>query len=142
MTKLQTMPLRFRVWDKCSEQFYQIKDAYPELPGLTDEFKNCSELDLMDLSSLDRSLGGIFKDDNFVISQDTGMKDKNGKSVFASDIVDIQGVKYYVDFAYGGFWFNNDRRKWKAYRAFTHLHEWSDTEIIGNLFQNPELLEE
>lgn len=91
MTELQTMPLRFRVWDKCSEQFYQIKDAYPELPGLTDEFKNCSEFDLMDLASLDRSLGGISKDDNFIISQDTGVLDSNKKPIFTGDIVRVKG---------------------------------------------------
>lgn len=58
------------------------------------------------------------------------------------DIVNIRGIKYYVDFEYGGFWFNNDKREWKSHRPFTHFLEINDVEVIGNIHKNPELLEE
>lgn len=70
----------------------------------------------------------------------TGLTDKNGKEIYEGDIVNIQGIRYYVDFAYGGFWFNNDNRGWKGNRPFTHFQEINDTEVIGNIHENPELL--
>ena len=79
---------------------------------------------------------------NTEIEQYTGLKDKNGKEIYEGDIVNIQGIKYYVDFEFGGFWFNNDNRKWKANRPFTHFQEINDAEVIGNIHENPELLED
>lgn len=77
-----------------------------------------------------------------VLEQYTSLKDKNGKEIYEGDVVNIQGIKYYVDFEHGGFWFNNDNRKWKANRPFTHFQEINDTEVVGNVHENPDLLEE
>ena len=75
------------------------------------------------------------------ISQYTGLKDKNGKRIFEGDIVkgedallsDIE-IFGYVCFKDGSFVISDD--------LITH-YRWIDyeVEVIGNIYDNPELLE-
>lgn len=84
--------------------------------------------------------------DSKTISQFTGLLDKNGKKIFEGDIVSIDGrkchqrsvIKYdtgalYVDFCQ---WEGRPKIKAPLY-DFTNNIEF---EIIGNIYDNPELL--
>lgn len=121
--KVGGIPLIFRVWDK------QHREMYP----------GCS-IELTD--ELTKQIG---KND-IAISQDTGLKDKNGKHIYIGDIVKICRSYGYGFLPKGSISVvvfdpkelcvrlsNNGQYRLTANKV---------VEIIGNIWENPELIEE
>jgi len=73
---------------------------------------------------------------HYKIMQYTGLKDKNGKEIYEGDIVKKENNKLY-QIKYKEFGFqaiDNLGQNW-------YLTDWYKCEIIGNIYENPELLE-
>ena len=80
--------------------------------------------------------------DEIVLMQSTGLKDKNGKEIFEGDVVkmakDVYSEPTYYEVV---------RHRGGAYRLESKQHGcelWlrhTDCEIVGNVYENPELLE-
>jgi uncharacterized phage protein (TIGR01671 family) len=73
------------------------------------------------------------------IMQYTGLKDKNDKEIYEGDIVEWKGerfkVSYKQDKHYIGYIATKDDTK------LSYIHIWYDNiEIIGNIYENPDLL--
>jgi uncharacterized phage protein (TIGR01671 family) len=72
------------------------------------------------------------------ILQYTGLKDKNGVEIYEGDVVKIETFNpqiYQVGFDRGGFCFYNEGDSY--YHDVKYLDKCT---VIGNIFQNPELL--
>lgn len=137
-------PIKFRIWDKIGEVFR----------GNLNKFlinAHTGELEVWAFSDLyDEWYNTHESDDNLVIQQFTGLLDKNGREIYEGDIVEFyQGYpnqndcSFYksvseVEYKDGTFWprpmieYNEDDT-WFNY-------ELKDLKIIGNKFENPELL--
>lgn len=71
--------------------------------------------------------------DNVKLMQFTGLTDKNGKEIYEGDIVRYRDGIYKVDWFENGFYlFRDVRAKFDIW--------WVDTEVIGNIYENPDLL--
>ena len=91
--------------------------------------------------------------DNYTVMQYTGLKDKNGVEIYEGDIVNI--TQYFGGSPYGETKhiikrseYNNDlvayseSRNWMTPEERVSFRKNDDYEVIGNIYENPELLEE
>ena len=84
-----------------------------------------------------------YKTDEIELMQTTGLKDKNGKEIFEGDIVkmakDVYSEPTYYEVV---------RHRGGAYRLESKQHGcelWlrhTDCDVVGNIYENPELLED
>ena len=79
--------------------------------------------------------------EKYTFMQCTGLKDKNGRLIFEGDIVSQSDSVYEIMFEQGDF---QTGWKKKAGKNLTDLGRefMGKFEIIGNIYENPELLEE
>ena len=115
--------IKFRAWDKRHNSMEYINDLYWfEENGIHD-----------------------FNDDNYIFMQNTGLKDKNGKEIYDSDIVKITWgsgkiVFYEVKYCESlGYHYLRDTKN-KEDDDIICIYDYSQMDVIGNVFDNPELL--
>jgi len=125
--------IKFRAWDKQTRnwcELYTVDNAV--------EWYNRKH-----------SIFRGFFDRHIILMQYTGLKDKNGKEIYEGDIID----KSYTNPLNGELVIQRYIIKWhngmykavfikdKPYYDRCLWMEYKDTEVIGNVFDNPELLE-
>lgn len=83
------------------------------------------------------------EDENAIIMQATGLLDKNGQEVFVGDIIKCtRGCPHevYLEKEYGGTYVGGMPAIYL--KGLLSGYAWTgDEEIVGNVYQNPELLE-
>lgn len=82
--------------------------------------------------------------EDVILMQSTGLVDKNGKEVFVGDIIKCtRGCLHevYIEKEYGGRYFGGMPAVYL--KDLGEGYAWTEhEEIIGNIYKNPELLEE
>ena len=84
-----------------------------------------------------KNFDSILEVDPDTVGQFTGLKDKNGKDIYEGDIVHYWGGEYYQ-----GYWeFNRTVVIKDMIDDCFMMGEYEFLEVIGNIYENPELLE-
>jgi len=137
--------IKFRVWFKNYKRFMDMEDEYERSLYLMD----ISNGKLVFENNIDDD-GGLeyFNKNGHVLSQYTGVKDKNGNEIYEGDIVNYEDNEHYgiVVFKKGAFGINHynfDASDCPLFYTFYELiHNKKKLLVAGNIYENPELLKE
>jgi uncharacterized phage protein (TIGR01671 family) len=123
--------IKFRAWDKLRKRWLTPSDTQPSFTLKTQEYKNGPLVDiehfLMTLPLTVLVHEGkypIKEGGDAYISMFTGLKDKNGKEIYEGDILSCPPQLIEVKWGRDGWYLPNEER----------------VEIIGNIYENPELI--
>lgn len=129
------MTPRYRAWDKHEQKMF-TNDELIIWNG------NVYANDSKKLTC--NNLKGWSIDDEYLM-QSTGLVDKNGKEIFEGDILDYKGrkalVRWHGSYASFIYRFVDELQKRKTEWKPLYL-AYMKCEIIGNIYENPELLED
>ena len=127
------MILKFRAWHKTWEELGKVK-----------RIRFDGEGNVTTVLFEGKILGVDTHTDEIELMQSTGLKDKNGKEIFEGDIVDYKGRKAvakwhgsYASFVYR-FVDELNKRSAEWYPLFLAYYHF---EVIGNIYENKELLD-
>lgn len=128
--------IKFRVWDKNNECMIDPNDANISLNGQ----------DLCILDQIYKDEFGMVNKIDFVLEQYTGIKDKNGAEIYEGDIVRVDNRRQVV-ISYGEQYHEEDWGGWFVYQGwnielgsgYPDPVKW-ELEVVGNIYENPELI--
>jgi len=125
--------IKFRCWDKVKKEMIPTEDL--ELSWLPNECILVMGDDRVDVN----------EEDTFNLMQFTGLKSKSGIEIYEGDIIESpEGWRGVVIFEKGDYcidWteFQETEYEWVG-TSCTTLESKGEIKVIGNLYENPELL--
>lgn len=110
--------IKFRAWNVATKTMVDLKKITP--------------------LALDIDTDGLFIpfSNGLLLMQFTGLKDKTGKEIYEGDIVKLNDR--FIDIVV----FEASQFCTKEPQATNVLSEWGGIEVLGNIYENPELLAE
>lgn len=139
---------KFRAWDAYEKEMLEnvtplFDDSNSMMAIITDfQIKGSPGTSEIEIGSYDTTLN--WDEFPYILMQSTGLKDKNGVEIFEGDLVEhddningtwetFEACEIVYDVDYAQFCFKNDASNFLSY--------YRNLCIIGNIHENPELLE-
>ncbi|MEB6226364.1 YopX family protein [Mammaliicoccus sciuri] len=129
---------KFRVWDKEEQKWYKptYKAYMKQLHDIHIDLDGSLLIRTIDDSGKNVTIHESMFEGRYELLQSTGLFDKNGKEIFEGDILKYSD-EYRVVEMYDGAWIARAGEK----RLIVKMAVLSGAEIIGNKFENRELLD-
>jgi uncharacterized phage protein (TIGR01671 family) len=138
--------IKFRAWDKVDHEWYKKNPKLSRMTYFANPF--ISDDGYIQFEAVDQDPIGDCPQDRFVLMQYTGLKDKNGEhEIYEGDVVRVMDTQngdvrfhdgcFYVCWVGGG---KTPLHDWDV--SILQDHWMKDVEVIGNVFENKDLLKE
>lgn len=140
--------IKFRAWDKCNERMVEPRNILKicmsrlnQEPYLIVYLKKWMN-ENREIKESDKSYTNEFE-----LMQYTGIKDKNGAEIYEGDIVEFrpwngeETENYIVKFISDDASFRGIKEKKSSIKVLSLINSEQGLKIIGNISENPELLE-
>lgn len=131
--------IKFRCWFPKMGRFLDKSDDI--LDGLINLSNGKRVFNIDDYLNKEIREIDYFSDDGYVLNQYAGLKDKNGADIYEGDIVQTKNSKYRVEYDKCCFWGIDEMGKYPIYQIKHYIMEDEIFKVIGNIYENPELLE-
>lgn len=124
---------KFRAWDKLNNEMYVVEQI---------------NFNRGEFESIGYGITFLRGADKVILMQSTGILDKNGKEIFEGDILGIEtdegilNVNIFWDEEHALFMFESKKHNEKELLAELVEDNTYPFAILGNIYENPELLEE
>jgi len=129
--------IKFNAWD--GTRMLKNVGVHPHMIKSLVKIPNCKDQDL-DCDYERGAEGSIIvcqKFDAYILLQFTGLKDQNGKEIYEGDIVQ-RGVITFSRGKFQGTYFDGNGSLAEDWEDV--LYQEINIEILGNIYENPELL--
>jgi len=124
---MTTKEIKFRAWDKNRKEMLYSDGDDPNKILINWDFRNNH---WKAVRAKDRFVLGKA---NSILMQYTGLKDKNGKEIYEGDIIKGEWIDLYTGLT---------KEKISVITDIRAIPDYINCEIIGNIYENPELLKE
>ena len=121
------MTTKFRAWHKTWEELGEVK-----------RIRFDDEGDVRTVLFRGKILGTDIPIDEIELMQSTGLKDKNGQEIFEGDVVKCNGLLGTIE-SFKAMWICSFV-KYNNYQKVGFFAQ--EIEVVGNIYENPELLED
>ena len=132
--------IKFRIWNGHAKAMYPSEHFAIRLS----DGKLLQAMEHNERTDEPTTFESAFKDELIVLMQFTGLKDKNGKEVWEGDIVklDAENGKIWEVYWANSEWYLCNKEKLYDNGDYYHGDDifWEGVEVIGNIYENPELL--
>lgn len=119
--------IKFRVWDKKEKVIGRVADLNT-MEGIERLFRTTVGTEFLKARPIDQ----------LQLMQFTGLHDKNGKEIYEGDIVSNGGVNAEIIYTLGSTGF--ELRETKKGLFVGSPSNWKNIVVVGNVYENPELL--
>ena len=124
--------IKYEAWDYLHKVISPVSNMFWSASGLLVDGPGCT--------LGDNDLRGLVRNGNIALREFTGLKDRNGKEIYEGDVIeyregDHEPQRFTAEFLDGAFYLRSHEDP-----EYNSLIETSPIEVIGNIYENPELV--